>query len=234
MVDNLAPGTYEFVRGETLADIVIRAGGLTDLAHVEATFFSREDLKTKEAKQIAEFQERLKSDIAAAQLEDVNSNKYSDVETLNTLLDNLENSKATGRLVINLSAILSHAIEDVPLRDGDLLIIPTYRQEITIIGEVQNPTSHLFNSINDHIDYINKSGGITDKADRSRIYVIKADGSVFLPERSGWFHDDVESSPGDTIVVPVETDRLDQMTFWTSVSQIVYQMALGAAAINTF
>ena len=63
---------------------------------------------------------------------------------------------------------------------------------------------------------------------------IKADGSVFLPEKSGWFHDDVTMSPGDTIVVPVEIDRLNNMTFWTSVSQIIYQMALGAAAISTF
>jgi len=226
------PGVYEFVRGETLSDIITRAGGLTDLAHVEATFFSREDLKSKEEKQIIEFKERLKSDIAAAQLEDANSNKKTDVTTLNTLLDNLENSEATGRLVINLSAIMSHSVEDVQLRDGDEVIIPTYRQEITIIGEVQNPTSHVFNSIHDHTDYINKSGGATDKADESRIYVIKADGSVFLPEKSGWFHDDVTMSPGDTIVVPVETDSLDSLTLWTSVSQIIYQMSLGAAALS--
>ncbi len=227
------PGTYEFTRGETLSDIVKRAGGLTELAHIEATFFTREDLRAKEARQIAEFQERLKSDIAAAQLEDANSNKSMNVGTLNTLLDNLENSKATGRLVINLSAILKHSIDDVQLRDGDRLIIPTYRQEITIVGEVQNPTSHLFNAINDHTDYINKSGGVTEKADEDRIYVIKADGSVFLPEKPGWFHDEVAMHPGDTIVVPVETDKLDKLTFWTSVSQIIYQMALGAAAINS-
>jgi protein involved in polysaccharide export with SLBB domain len=226
------PGVYEFVRGETLSDIVKRAGGLTDLAHVEATFFSREDLKSKEEKQIAEFRERLKSDITAAQLEDANSNKKTDITTLNTLLDGLENSEATGRLVINLAAIMSQTLEDVQLRDGDLVIIPTYRQEITIIGEVQNPTSHVFNMINDHVDYINKSGGVTDKADESRIYVIKADGSVFLPEKSGWFRDDVTMSPGDTIVVPVETDSLDSLTLWTSVSQIIYQMSLGAAAIS--
>jgi len=101
------PGTYEFTRGETLSDIITRAGGLTDLAHVEAAYFSRVDLKAKESQQIAEFRERLKSDIAAAQLEDTNANKNTDVDTLNTLLANLENAKATGRLVVNLQGILN-------------------------------------------------------------------------------------------------------------------------------
>lgn len=228
------PGEYEFIRGETLSDIVGRAGGLTSLSHVDAAFFTREDLKSKEEKKIAEFQKRLKADIAASQLEDVNSDKKTDRGSLNELLDDLESSEATGRLVINLSAILNHSVEDLQLRDGDRLIIPTFRQEITIIGEVQNPTSHLFNPVSDHLDYIDRSGGTTERADKNRIYVIKANGSVFLPEKRGWFHDDVTMSPGDTIVVPVETDRLDNITFWTSVSQIVYQMALGAAAIRSF
>ncbi len=227
------PGVYEFTRGETLSEIVNRAGGLTDLAHVEASYFSRVDLKRLEAKQIADLQERLKGDIAATQLEDTDNEKYSDVATLNTLLDNLKNSEPTGRLVINLSAILENQQEDIQLRDGDQLVIPTFRQEVTIIGEVQNPTSHLFSQVNDYLDYINLSGGTTEKGDSDRIYIIKANGSVFLPAKSGWFHDAVTMAPGDTIVVPVEVDRLDHMTFWTSVSQIIYQMALGAAAVKS-
>ncbi len=227
------PGVYEFTRGETLSDIVSRAGGLTDLAHVEASYFSRVDLKKLEAKQIADLQERLKGDIAATQLENTENEKYSDVATLNALLDNLKNSEPTGRLVINLTAILENQQEDIQLRDGDQLVIPTYRQEVTIIGEVQNPTSHLFSQVNDYQDYINLSGGTTEKGDDERIYIIKANGSVFLPEKSGWFHDAVTMAPGDTIVVPVEVDKLDHMSLWTSVSQIIYQMALGAAAVKS-
>ncbi len=226
------PGVYEFTRGDSLADIVSRAGGLTDLAHIEAAYFTRTDLKRKEAEQLADLQERLRADIAATQLEDTKNEKYTDVATLNTLLDNLKNSEATGRLVIDLSAITNGQVEDLQLRDGDQLIVPTYRQEITIIGEVQNPTSHIFNPVDDYRDYIDLSGGTTEKADNSRIYIIKANGSVFLPEKSGWFHDEITIAPGDTIVVPVEVDKVDNMTFWTGVSQIIYQMALGIRVIN--
>jgi len=228
------PGIYEFYRGETLTDIIKRAGGFTELAHVEAAFFSREELRKREAKQLDELNDRLQSDIAAAQLEDANSQKKADVATMEILQSALEDSEATGRLVVDLTSIWSGDIDDIQLRNGDALIVPTYRQEITIIGEVQNPTSHLFGLNLDHKDYIDLSGGTTEKADESRIYVIKADGSVFLPEKRGWFKDDVLMEPGDTVVVPLDTDRLDNLTLWSTVSQIVYQMALGAAAIKSF
>jgi len=228
------PGTYEFFRGETLNDLIKRAGGFTELAHIEAAFFSRNELRQREAKQLADLSERLQSDIAAAQLEDVNSDKKADVATMELLQSALDDSKATGRLVIDLMGIVSSNVADIQLRDGDALMIPTYRQEVTIIGEIQNPTSHLFDPLLDHKDYLDLSGGTTEKADENRIYVIKADGSVYLPEKRGWFKDNVMMEPGDTIIVPLETDRLDNLTLWSTVSQIVYQMALGAAAIKSF
>jgi len=81
---------------------------------------------------------------------------------------------------------------------------------------------------------LEKSGGLTNKADDNRIYVVKADGSVFLPNQSGWLtHHNEMLSPGDTIVVPLDTDRIKSLALWTSVSQVVYQLALGAAAVKS-
>ncbi|MDH5434498.1 MAG: SLBB domain-containing protein, partial [Gammaproteobacteria bacterium] len=39
------PGKYEFRRGETLTQVIDRAGGFTPMAHVKAAVFSRDDLK---------------------------------------------------------------------------------------------------------------------------------------------------------------------------------------------
>ena len=227
------PGKYEFYRGESLSKVIERAGGFTELAHVEAAFFSRDELRKREAKQLRELNQKLQSDIAAAQLEDVNSEKRADLSTMELLQDALEDTQATGRLVIDLPSLVAGDIPDIQLQDMDSLYVPAYRQEVTVIGEIQNPTSHLYKTSLDHIDYMELSGGTTEKADEDRIYVIKADGSVFLPEKTGWFKDNVSMEPGDTIVVPLDTDRLDQLTLWSTVSQIVYQMALGAAAINS-
>ena len=119
------------------------------------------------------------------------------------------------------------------LQDGDELTVPAIPQAVSVFGEVQFPTSHLHTAGLTVDDYLERSGGPTRQADEDRIYVVKADGSVMLPEQSAWFGGRSQQlQPGDTIIVPIDVDRLNQLELWTNVSQIVYQMALGAAAVG--
>src|SRR5690606_7981825 len=102
--------------------------------------------------------------------------------------------------------------------------------------EVQYPASHLYNPSLDRDDYIAQSGGLTRRADDDLIYVVRASGAVVAGKRSKWFgrSGGIEIRPGDTIVAPLETDRMRPLTFWTNVSQIFYQTAIAIAAIKTF
>ena len=228
------PGRYEFKRGETLSQVIVRAGGFTEMAHVDASVFTREDLKIQEAKQLKELQNRMREDIAASQLEDAAAGESSALKDSEGLLEALSDTKALGRLVIQLTAITTGTSDDIQLKDGDQLVIPTFRQEVSVLGEVQHGTSHIYNQQWTLDDYLEKSGGLTNRADDDRIYVVKADGSVFLPNQSGWLsHQNENLSPGDTIVVPLDTDRIKSLALWTSVSQIVYQLTLGVAAVNS-
>lgn len=230
----LFPGIYEFKRGETLSQVIARSGGFTSMAHVQASVFTRKDLKAQEAKQLEELRERMREDIAASELEEAAAGKGASIKDADTLLNALSETEALGRLVISLEDIVSGKTADIQLKDGDYLVIPTFRQEVSVLGEVQHSTSHLYNQEWMLEDYIEKSGGLTNRADDDRIYVVKADGSVFLPNQSGWLtHQNEMLSPGDTIVVPLDTDRIKSLALWTSVSQIVYQLALGAAAVKS-
>jgi hypothetical protein len=80
------------------------------------------------------------------------------------------------------------------------------------------------------------SGGITRRADRKHIYVVRASGAVVAGRKSRWFgrRGDTDIRAGDTIVAPLETDRIRPLTLWTQVTQILYQGALAVAAIQTF
>ena len=228
------PGEYEFRQGEVLSQVIYRAGGFTSTAHLQAAIFTRVDLQQIEQKQLQELKDRMREDLAASELEDAAGGGTASLKDAEGLLDSLSNTKALGRLVISLEDIVSNRIEDIQLKDGDRLVVPTFRQEISVIGEVQHSASHLFNEQWTLDDYLEKSGGITNRADDNRIYVVKADGSVFLPNQSGWLtHQNELLSPGDTVVVPLDTDRIKSLTLWTNVSQIVYQLALGAAAIRS-
>lgn len=230
------PGEYTFREGETLKEVLQRAGGLSSNAFPAGAIFTREKLRQLEAQRLREAEERLQGDLLSVQLQGdsfggQNSERVQQVEDL---LEDVQNSRPVGRMVIDLAAVLNdESYQQVRLQDGDQLIVPTIPQSVSVFGEVQFPTSHLHQPGLTVDDYLQRSGGPTRQADENRVYVVKADGSVMLPERSRWFGGRSQQlEPGDTIIMPIDVDRLNQLELWTNVSQIVYQMALGAAAVG--
>ena len=235
------PGEYRIRRGETLTEVLSRAGGLTDEAFPEGGIFLRDSLKQREQEQIDLLAQRLEADLASLSLQSVDTTGAETLSTGRALLDQLRNTEAVGRLVIDVSQLALRnpdgtRINDVELRDGDRLLIPKQSHVVTVIGETQQNTSHLFQPGLTRDDYIQMSGGVTRRADRKLIYVVRASGAVMAGSRSRWFgrSGDTEIRPGDTIVVPLDADRIRPLTFWGSVTQILYQAAIAVAAVQTF
>lgn len=230
------PGEYTFQSGETLSDIIRRAGGLTDNAFAEGAVFTRENLREREAERLKEAEKRLQSDLLGVQLkgDSFGGQKTDQLSQVQDLLEDVQSARPVGRMVINLPAVLEQTdYPSILLQDGDRLTVPTIPQAVSVFGEVQFPTSHLHRPGLTVEDYLERSGGPTRQADDERIYVIKADGSVLLPEKSRWFGGRSQKlSAGDTIIVPIDVDRLNQLELWTNVSQIFYQLGLGAAAVS--
>ena len=230
------PGHYTIRDGETLRDVIKRAGGLTDNAFPEGAVFTREKLRQLEAQRLREAEERLQGDLVGVQLEgdDFGGENAKRTQQVQDLLEEVQDSRPVGRMVINLASVVeSDDYQPIRLQDGDTLTVPVIPQSVSVFGEVQFPTSHLHTQGLTVDDYLERSGGPTRQADQERVYVVKADGSVMLPEKSRWFGGRSQQlAPGDTIIVPIDVDRLNQLELWTNVSQIVYQMALGAAAVG--
>jgi len=235
------PGQYQIRRGDTLTEVLSRAGGLTAHAFPEGAIFLREALKEREQEQIEVLARRMETDLATLSLETLETTGSEAMSTGQALLDQLRNIEPVGRLVIDIEQIMSRvdsagALRDLELKSGDRLLIPTRSQEITVLGEVQYGTSHLYHPGLARSDYISLSGGMTRKADEKLIYVVRASGAVISSTRSRWFRrgQNTEMRPGDTIVVPLETDRMRPLTFWGNVTQILYQGAIAVAAVTTF
>lgn len=228
------PGKYTLQKGETLSEVIARAGGLTSEADATAAIFTRQALKKQEAEKIAQLQAQLENETAQISLTDLESNGGKLAES-NNLLNKLNNAEAVGRLVIDLPRVLTESsVEDIRLDDGDALYIPKTKESISVIGEVQYATSHLYKSGYDLNDYIDRSGGLKTRADQERIYVIKADGSVRLAGNNNWFANRSELlAPGDTIVIPLDLEYKDGLTLWSSVTQILYNTAVAVAAIGS-
>ncbi len=235
------PGDYRIRRGETLSQVLERAGGLTEAAFPEGAIFLRESLREREQEQIEVLARRLEADLTTLSLETLDTTGSAALATGRELLGQLRTTEAVGRLVIDLAQIAGgqsgrSAARVLELRDGDQLLVPKQAQEVTVIGEAQQNTSHLYRPALTRDDYIAMSGGLTRRADRGLIYVVRASGAVVTTSRSRWFgrSGTSEIRPGDTIVVPLETDRIRPLTFWTNVTQILYQAAIAVAAVDTF
>jgi hypothetical protein len=212
-----------------------RAGGVTSLAFLQGAVFTRRDLAEREQQQIEQLTERLQGDVAEASA--LSSQPAQSVASIQGLLSQLKGSKAIGRLVVDLDGVLAGSVgsrSDILLRDGDLLAIPRVRQEVTVLGEVQNGTSHLYRAGLAREDYLKLSGGLTRKADKRRVYVVRADGSV-VGRDLGWFSrgGQVNIQPGDTIVAPLDTDRVPALPVWQAVTSIIYNIAIAVAAVGS-
>ncbi|EKE82132.1 polysaccharide biosynthesis/export protein [Idiomarina xiamenensis 10-D-4] len=227
------PGKYAIRRGETLENLIERAGGLTDYAFPRGAIFTRESLKELERKRLQVLARDLQREIATNSITD-SSQATLPYEQTRQLLSDLTSVEPVGRLVIDLPEILSGTRDaDLQLKDGDRLVVPSSINTVNIIGEVQMASSYRFDSTLNIADYIKKAGGIKEKADEERIYIVKANGSVSLYEQKGWFSFDGSDQlePGDTIVVPLDTQYMSNLTLWRDATQILYQLGVAVAAL---
>jgi polysaccharide biosynthesis/export protein len=225
------PGTYNIGRGESLSDVLTRAGGLTEYASASGAVFVRESVRQQEQLEIKKLANQLRRDIASRGVskEGLQIN-YSEAQLM---LTDLENIKAVGRLVVDLNALnLGIKEADLQLEDADVLYVPAVKQTVAVMGEVQHPSTHRFKAGLTLDDYLVMSGGPRERGDDSRIYVIKADGSVMMPQNSLWFTADTNIDAGDTVIVPLDTEYKDNLTLWTQVTGIIYNTAVAISAIS--
>lgn len=233
------PGAYRIRRGETLSSVLGRAGGLTSAAFAQGAIFLRESLEEREREQVEILARRLEADLTALSLASLDTSGAEALATGQALLEQLRGYEAVGRLVIDLEDRAEAGRwgnGSVELRDGDRLLVPPKSQVVTVIGEVQQTTSHLHRAGLRRDDYIDLSGGLTRRADRKLIYVVRANGAVVAGKRSRWLGRGprLAIEPGDTIVVPLETDRIRTLTLWANITQILYQGAIALSAVRQF
>lgn len=230
------PGTYTIQRGETLESLIKRAGGFSEFAHKEAAIFTRESIKRKEKSQIQRLTQELRRDIVTNSFQRQRKMSSAELpyEDLDQILKDLSKIDAVGRLVIDLDSKSSQSLQ---LEGRDALYIPAIQDSVSVIGEVNLASTHIYDATKDVGAYIKASGGLKQKADEDRIYIIKANGSVELPNDNGsWFAVNQiggQLAPGDTIVVPLDSQHLDSLTLWSTATQIIYQLGLAAASIAT-
>ena len=164
------------------------------------------------------------------------------------LLDKLRKAKVDGRVVVKLASAeqFKGSRYDIELEKGDNLFIPEMPGIVSVVGEVYNPTSLLYEKDRTIAYYLQRVGGPTGDADKKHISVIKADGSVVSiaqnnPDAVYWDSEGhqwnfggfmgIRLNPGDTIVVPRKIDKFLWLQTTKDLTTILFQAALAAGVI---
>ena len=232
------PGRYLIKEGETLADVVTRAGGFTNLAYPQAAVFIRPSVAETQLREIKRLEARLDKDLSIAMASKAMSATVPgqmmstpDFSKLSELVDDVA-QEGLGRVAMDVIAQVNGRGDAFVLQDGDRLVVPRKPATVSIIGEVQMNSAHVFDSSYSLRDYLELAGGVTEFADDSRIYVIRADGRVFQPGNDWFSFADSAIGPGDTIVVPLDVNLQNNLGLWQQVTQIIYNSAVAVAAIR--
>lgn len=209
----LKPGTYTMSSGETLDDLVNKAGGFTNNAYPFGSVFENKEAKLiNEKAKVLLYQEFLDNIIALSQQ---NIGGSMDMTPIVTLTKEINKSEANGRIVIDI--LSKESRKSLGIQEGDSLLVPEKNNNVYVYGEVSSEGSVMYKE-NGDIDYfINKSGGTKKYADTSSIYVLHPNGesSRYSIKRNIFENSpksDIQVYPGSIIFVPRKIDDSSSKT----------------------
>jgi protein involved in polysaccharide export with SLBB domain len=232
------PGTYPFLPGEKLSQVLERAGGFTDKAFLNGAIFTRKSVRELQAQTLKQQIAQLEEAILQETINPNESISAQDKQGLQeatiarrAMLRNLQEAEVTGRMVIQLADLKKFRGSkfDIPLEAGDSLAIPPTPSVVTVMGEVYNPTSivHLAGKTVSY--YLDMAGGPTVNADTDSIFIVKADGSVISRrQRRGFllrnfYQTKVET--GDAILVPKDISQFSWLATTKDITEILFKIA---------
>lgn len=196
---NFAGDYAMYSRNYRLSDLINAAGGLSEFAFPEGARLYRKMTDEERAQR--------ESVMKLSQIQMYEESMRSESDYDITLADSLMNLKLelgdVYAVAINLEMAIENpgGVEDIVLRESDVLTVPQYTSTIKISGEVRYPITLNYKKGEKLSYYIKRAGGYTDRAKKSGVYAIYMNGGVSeISKRSS---NDIK--PGCEIVVPTKS-----------------------------
>jgi protein involved in polysaccharide export with SLBB domain len=231
-------GIYTVQPGETLRQLVERAGGITPNAYLFGSEFTRESTRAIQQARIDEYVQSLAMRIQRTALATGAANQANQPDLISTL----RRVRASGRVVLQFTPESkgTETIPEIALEDGDRFVIPPVPATVNIVGAVYDQNSFLYARSRKVGAYLRMAGGANRDADRKREFVVRADGEVVSrAQMSGslWSGSGTEFSklpidPGDSIVVPDKTFKPSNLNNIINAAQGIGNLAIDAVLLT--
>ncbi len=229
------PGTYEIRRGETLSQVIFRAGGLTDQSYPFGAVISRPSVQERERENlrraITDLREALATNALRRSTQAVNVSAAGPV--FDSIVENLERQPIIGRVVAEADpTVLQVRPElDTVLEPGDRIVMPKRPNWVAVSGAVLSPGALQFTAGNTADRYVNMAGGFGQNADEDRAFVVFPNGQAQPLALSPWNFAATQIPPGSTIFVPRDAAPFDFFLFAREAATILSQFAVTAASL---
>jgi protein involved in polysaccharide export with SLBB domain len=236
------PGVYKLETNETLRTVLQRAGGLTPDAYVYGSQFTRESARIDQQKSLDELANTMEVQIRQSAMSVAASANPGDLPQMlaaqEAIITQLRSTRASGRVALPVKPkdkILTD-YPDMLMEDSDRLTIPHTPSTVSVVGDVYNPGSFIFEPRNTTGAYLEIAGKGKPQSDMHHAFVLRANGIVVAANNvnglfTGTKFDRIHLYPGDQIVVPYKIPTgafVRGLRDWT---QITSQLAITGAAL---
>ena len=188
----LHSGIYSVRPGETLRQLVERAGGITPKAYLYGSEFTRVSVRAAQQARIDEYARTLETRIqrsnlalvsAAANSPESSATGTAAQATERDLVAGLKEIRATGRIVLEFKpgSTGTGTMPDIDLENGDHFVIPPIPAVINVVGAVYNQNSFLYKPSGRVGGYLLQAGGPNRDADKAHEFIIRANGQCGEP-----------------------------------------------------
>jgi polysaccharide export outer membrane protein len=167
--------------------------------------------------------------------------KLTAIAQTETTIQQLQANPPIGRVVVRIRSDISewkNTEADVPVRDGDTLLIPKKADYVLVNGQVFNPTAVGYRSGRSARWYLSQAGGMTQLANKKAVFVIRGDGSVLAAKNNSgfWSGDPLGATlqPGDVVVVPEVAPKIGTRNWQTlfQAGQLATSAAIAVAYLH--
>jgi protein involved in polysaccharide export with SLBB domain len=236
------PGVYKVEVNETLHSVLERAGGLTANAYVYGSQLLRESARIQQQDSLDQLVRSMEVQVRQSTLSIAASSAGGEAQQLAQLqegiIGQLRSIRATGRVSLPVRPS-DKQITDFPnmlLEDNDRLIVPHTPSTVSVVGNVYNPGSFIFDAHANSGAYLEMAGKGKPQSDLNHAFVLRANGVVVAANNvnglfTGSKFERLRLYPGDEIVVPYKLPTGAFVRGLRDWSQIASQLAITAAAL---
>jgi protein involved in polysaccharide export with SLBB domain len=236
------PGVYKLEVNETLHSVLERAGGLAPNAYVYGSQLLRESARIEQQNSLDQLVRTMEVQVRQSALSIAALTAGGDAQALAQLqegiISQLRAVRATGRVALPVrpSDTKVTNFPNMLMEDNDRLIIPHTPSTISVVGNVYNPGSFIFDPHTNSGAYLEMAGKGKPQSDLHHAFVLRANGVVVAANNvnglfTGSKFDHLRLYPGDEIIVPYKLPTGAFVRGLRDWSQIASQLAITAAAL---